>query len=153
MSNPNKIINEQVVPRRLEEVFAFFSRAANLEAITPDWLSFRVLSVVPEPIQKGTLIRYRLRLHGLPLHWTSEIEEWDPPHKFVDVQRRGPYKLWHHTHTFLAEGNNTRIRDEVFYELPLGPLGRIVHWLSVRRDVERIFSFRESKIRALFGSV
>lgn len=151
MAEPYKLIHEQVVPRSLDEVFSFFSRAENLEQITPDWLNFNVLSVTPEPIRQGTLIRYRLRLHRLPLRWTSEITEWDPPHKFVDVQRHGPYKLWRHTHHFFAEGKNTRIRDEVLYALPFGPLGVLAHWLTVRRDVERIFAFRQAKIRALFG--
>jgi ligand-binding SRPBCC domain-containing protein len=151
MAQPYKFIHEQVVPRPLDEVFSFFSRAENLEQLTPAWLNFNVLSVTPESIRQGTLIRYRLRLHRLPLRWTSKITEWDPPHKFVDVQRHGPYKLWRHTHEFIAEGRNTRIRDEVLYALPFGPLGALAHWLTVRRDVERIFAFREAKIRALFG--
>jgi ligand-binding SRPBCC domain-containing protein len=132
-------------------VFGFFSRAENLEAITPEWLRFRVMSVVPERVQRGTLIEYKLRLHGLPLRWTSQIVEWNPPHKFVDLQLQGPYKLWRHTHLFTAEGENTRIHDEVLYSLPLGPLGRMVHTLLVRRDVENIFAFRATAVRALFG--
>ena len=153
MAAPYKVVHEQVVPRPLGEVFSFFSRAENLEAITPGWLKFSVLSVAPQPLEKGTLIRYRLRVRGLPLRWTSEIVEWRPPHKFVDVQRQGPYKLWHHTHLFFAEGVNTRIRDEVLYSLPLGFIGKFIHWLAVRRDVERIFAFRHKRICALFGEI
>lgn len=153
MSPPYKISHDQLVPQPLEQVFAFFSRAENLEEITPEWLKFQVMSVAPEPIRNGSLIEYRLKLHGLPLRWTSQIVEWDSPHKFVDLQLQGPYKLWRHTHLFIAEGGNTRICDEVLYSLPLGPLGRIAHTLFVRRDVERIFAFRASAVRARFGQV
>lgn len=145
------LVHEQLVPRPLDEVFAFFSRPENLQSITPDWLNFNVLSAGPQPVRKGTSIRYRLRVHGVPVRWTSEIAAWEPPHKFVDIQVRGPYKLWRHTHVFAAEGNSTRIRDEVLYELPFGPLGALVHWLMVRRDVEKIFAFRKDRIRELFG--
>ena len=109
MSPPYKITHDQLVPQPLEQVFAFFSRAENLEAITPEWLKFQVMSVVPEPVQKGTLIEYRLKLHGLPLRWTSQIVEWEPPHWFIDLQLQGPYELWRHTHRFVPEDGNTRI--------------------------------------------
>ena len=145
-----RLLREQVVPRRLDEVFAFFSQAENLEAITPEWLRFKVLRVHPKPVQQGTLIDYKLRLRGISLRWTSRIVEWEPPHKFVDLQVRGPYKLWHHTHRFAAEGESTRIADEVLYELPLGVLGRLAHWVMARRDVEKIFDYRAAKIRSLF---
>src|SRR5437899_1538566 len=125
--SPYTLLHEQVVPCRLEEVFAFFACVENLEAITPEWLHFRILSVRPQPVQEGTLISYALRVRGLPVRWTSEIVEWNPPHMFVDMQVRGPYKLWRHTHRFAAEGNSTRITDEVQYALPLGFLGRIGH--------------------------
>lgn len=149
-TGPYRLLREQVAPRRLGEVFAFFSQAENLEAITPEWLSFKVLSVHPKPVQQGTLIDYKLRLREIPLRWTSRIVEWEPPHKFVDVQVRGPYKVWHHTHRFAAEGESTRITDEVLYELPLGVLGRLAHWAMVRRDVEKIFDYRAARIRSLF---
>jgi ligand-binding SRPBCC domain-containing protein len=148
---PYTLRREQVVPRKLEEVFEFFACANNLEALTPDWLHFKVLSVDPQPVQKGSLISYGLRVHGVPVRWTSEIVEWDPPHKFVDLQVHGPYELWHHTHRFQAEAERTRITDEVQYALPLGALGRVARRLLVRSDVEKIFAFREEKIRALFG--
>ena len=118
---------EQVVPRPLEEVFDFFSRAENLQQLTPPWLHFRILSVAPQPVRRGTLIRYSLRWRVFPIRWTTEIIEWDPPHRFVDVQLKGPYKLWHHEHRFIAEGNATRIQDEVQYLLPFGFIGRVAH--------------------------
>jgi hypothetical protein len=138
------------VPRKLDEVFSFFARAENLEVLTPGWLHFTILDIAPQPVQKGTLIHYALRMRGLPLRWTSEITEWDPPNRFVDLQLRGPYRLWHHTHRFIAEGDATRIVDEVLYELPLGILGRAAHRLLVKRDLEEIFAFREAKIREIF---
>ena len=147
-----KLVREQLVPRPFEEVFSFFSRAENLEELTPGWLHFKILNIKPQPVQKGTIINYKLRLKGLPVRWCTEILEWNPPHGFVDFQQSGPYKLWHHTHRFIEEGKCTRIVDEVLYDLPFGLIGRIAHWLMVRRDVEKIFTFRESKIRELFGS-
>jgi ligand-binding SRPBCC domain-containing protein len=146
-----KLVREQLVPRKLEDVFGFFSRAENLESLTPEWLNFKILSIDPQPVQKDTRISYALRVHGLPVRWTSVIVEWEPPHGFVDVQIRGPYKLWRHSHCFQAEGGHTRITDEVLYALPFGVLGRIAHRLMVRSDVEKIFAYREAKIAALFG--
>jgi ligand-binding SRPBCC domain-containing protein len=140
------------VPRPLEEVFEFFSNAENLGEITPAWLHFRILSVEPVPLQKGTLMRYSLRWRIFPIHWTTEIVEWEPPHRFVDVQLKGPYKLWHHEHRFVAKGAGTRISDEVQYDLPFGVLGRIAHGLKVRHDVEGIFAYRRAVIEKRFGT-
>jgi ligand-binding SRPBCC domain-containing protein len=150
---PYKLVHEQLVPRKLEDVFEFFSRAENLETLTPDWLNFKVVSIHPQPVQKGTLINYKLRVRGLPLRWTSGIREWNPPSQFVDFQARGPYKLWQHTHRFIAEGNSTRIVDEVLYSLPFGPVGRIAHALMAKSDIEKIFRYREMKIRELFSAL
>ena len=142
---------EQFVPRPLDEVFEFFSKAENLEQLTPKWLNFRILSVDPSPVQKGTLIKYSLRWRIFPIRWTTEIIEWDPPYRFVDLQLKGPYKLWHHEHRFVAEGNGTRITDEVQYLLPFGPLGSIAHALKVKKDVETIFAYRTKVVGQLFG--
>ena len=116
--------------------------ARNLERLTPPWLRFEVLTPEPIEMQVGTLIDYRLRVHGIPLRWTSRIEEWEPGRSFVDRQLRGPYGLWHHRHTFAADGEATIVRDTVDYALPFGPLGELAHALFVRRDLERIFAFR-----------
>ena len=142
---------EQFVPRPLNEVFEFFSKAENLQELTPAFLHFRILSVDPAPVRKGTLINYSLRWRIFPIHWTTEIIEWQPPHKFVDVQLKGPYKLWHHEHRFIPEGNGTRIIDEVQYQLPFGVFGSIAHSLKVKRDVETIFNYRTEAVRRLFG--
>ena len=136
------------VPRPLDDVFAFFSDAANLEALTPPWLHFRILTPQPIAMHPGTLIDYRIRLRGIPISWQSEITDWSPPRQFVDQQRRGPYRRWIHTHTFAAEGIGTRVSDRVDFEVPLG-------WLTGRfvlRDVEKIFAFRRRQLVKRFGS-
>jgi ligand-binding SRPBCC domain-containing protein len=142
---------EQWIPTPIDEVFAFFADAVNLETITPPWLGFRILSPGPITMRAGTLITYRLRWRGLPLRWLTEIEEWEPPFHFVDAQRRGPYALWHHTHSFEAHAGGTRMWDRVQYALPLGPLGVLMHRLAVRRDVEAIFAYRANRVNEIFG--
>jgi ligand-binding SRPBCC domain-containing protein len=139
------------VPRPIDAVFEFFSKAENLQQLTPPWLHFRILSVDPAPIRRGTLLRYSLRWRIFPVRWTSEIVEWEPPYRFVDVQREGPYKLWHHEHRFAAEGKGTRITDEVEYLLPFGVVGAMAHSLKVRKDLEGIFAYRNRAVQRLFG--
>ena len=142
------LTTELHVPRDLEPVFAFFSDARNLEEITPPWLHFHV--VTPEPIEMrvGTLIDYRLRLHGIPLRWQSEITAWKPPARFVDEQRRGPYRLWVHEHTFAATPEGTLVRDHVQYAV-LG--GRLIERFFVRPDVEKIFAYRRDCLTRILG--
>jgi ligand-binding SRPBCC domain-containing protein len=143
---------EQWIQRPREEVFSFFSDAGNLDLITPAWLSFRMLTPTPIEMAVGTKLDYRLRWHGVPLRWTTEIIEWDPPNGFVDIQLKGPYRLWHHTHRFLPEAGGTRIVDHVRYAVPFGIAGRLLHGLSIRRDVEAIFDYRAERSHALFES-
>jgi uncharacterized protein len=142
---------DQRIGRPRPEVFEFFSRAANLERITPPWLSFSMLGTEPAEVASGTVIPYRLRLHGLPLIWVSQIEQFERGRVFVDRQLIGPYRQWIHRHEFEADGEHTVIRDEVRYELPLGRIGALAG-LFVRRDVERIFAYRQQTIeRILLG--
>lgn len=136
----------QVLPGSPRDVFPFFADAHNLEAITPPLLRFRVVTPDPIEMRVGTTIQYRLRLHGIGLNWLTSIQAWDPPHRFVDVQLRGPYALWHHTHSFEEAQGGTRMRDVVRYAMPLGALGELSHRLFVRRDVEGIFSFRHDAL-------
>jgi len=142
----------QQVARPLPEVFNFFSRAENLEALTPPWLNFKILKAEPQPVQQGTLIHYSLRVHGIPLRWTSEIVEWEPPYRFVDLQLRGPYKLWRHEHRFEPCDGGTLISDTINLSLPLGFLGQIAYKIKVYSDVQEIFAFRKGKIRSIFGA-
>jgi hypothetical protein len=135
------------LPRPLDEVFGFFAEARNLESLTPAWVGFEVLTPGPIAMGAGTLIDYRIRVHGIPIRWRTEIAEWQPPHRFVDRQLRGPYTLWHHTHTFEERDGGTLCGDRVRYR-PRG--GALMNWLFVRRDVERIFRFREQRMKELF---
>lgn len=128
----------------------FFSDAGNLQKITPHWLSFQIPTAGPIDIRPGTLLDYRLKWHGFPVKWRTEIVTWNPPRVFTDVQIRGPYRLWHHTHTFTAEAGGTRMADVVNYELPLGVLGAIAHRFGVRRDLEQVFDYRQQVIASLF---
>jgi ligand-binding SRPBCC domain-containing protein len=137
---------EQVVPRPLDEVFAFFAQARNLERITPPWLRFEVLTPDPIAMASGTVIGYRLRVHAVPMRWVSRIEEWESGRLFVDRQLRGPYRLWHHRHEFAECTDGTIVRDRVRYALPLGRLGELAHGAFVRRDLERIFDFRRAAV-------
>lgn len=139
-----------MLPGTPEEVWPFFADAGNLERITPPWLRFEVLTPLPLAMAVGTLIDYRLRWHGVPIRWRTRIARWDPPGAFVDEQLRGPYRLWHHTHTFERHGDRTLMRDRVEYR---APLGWIAHPLIVRRDVARIFDYRRAALEGIGRSI
>jgi hypothetical protein len=141
----------QWVGAPLPETFEFFADAANLEAITPPFLRFAIVTPLPIAMREGALIEYRLRLHGLPVRWLTRIEEWTPGRGFVDRQLRGPYALWVHRHTFDACDGGTRVRDRVDYALPLDPLSRPAHGLYVRPTIERIFAHRREVIARVLG--
>ena len=138
---------EAIVPRPLDEVFVFFANAVNLERITPPWVKFHVVTPPPIVMRQGLLIDYQLRIRGLPMRWQSEITVWEPQRRFVDEQRRGPYKFWRHEHRFEACDGGTRMIDEVNYGVPGGAL---VNWLVVGRDVRKIFAYRQQALREIF---
>jgi ligand-binding SRPBCC domain-containing protein len=151
-SRTHTLEREQRVRLPLGEAFAFYGDARNLERITPPWLGFEVTT--PEPIEMGvgTLIEYRLKLHRVPVRWRTRIAAWEPPRRFVDVQVRGPYSLWEHTHTFEEDGPGaTIIQDRVRYSIPFGPLGEVADRLLVRRDLERIFDYRRDAVARELG--
>jgi ligand-binding SRPBCC domain-containing protein len=130
-----------------EPAFEFFADAHNLEAITPPWLSFELATQGRIEMRAGAVIDYRLKLHRVPIRWRTRIEAWEPPARFVDVQLCGPYAIWEHTHTVEPVGEGAVvIRDRVRYALPLGPLGWFAHAVLVRRDLERIFDYRQRAV-------
>ncbi len=145
----SRITASQWVPSPLDETFAFFADAFNLERITPPFLRFRVVTPPPIAMRPGALIDYRLRLRGVPFRWRTEITEWEPPRSFVDVQLKGPYRRWVHRHTFRAERGGTRIDDHVDYAVVCGAL---TNPLIVRPDVRRIFAYRQRVIGELLGA-
>jgi ligand-binding SRPBCC domain-containing protein len=138
----------QVVPIPIDEAFAFFADARNLERITPPWLRFQIVEA-PVELHAGARLRYRLTLFGIPIRWRTEIVEWSPPRGFVDVQRRGPVLVWEHTHRLTAVAGGTEIYDHVRYRLFFGPLGWLVRRLLVRGWVESIFDYRAEQVPGL----
>ena len=147
MSRDYALERTQVVAATIEEAFAFFADARNLERITPPWLGFRIVEA-PE-LEVGATLRYRLTLFGIPIRWRTEIAEWNPPRGFVDVQRRGPFLLWEHTHRLRPVPDGTEIYDHVRYRLFLGPFGALIRRLLVRSWVESIFDYRAERVPAL----
>ena len=144
---------QQRIERPIAEVFPFYADAANLERITPPWLGFEVTTPRPIEMRVGSLIEYRLRLHGIAVNWRTRIEEWRPPHRFVDAPLSGPYSLWHHTHTFEADGKDaTILGDRVRYAIPFGLAGELARALFIGRDLERIFDYRRDAVASLLGS-
>jgi ligand-binding SRPBCC domain-containing protein len=143
---------EQWIPRPLDDVFAFFSDAKNLGAITPPWLGFRILTPEPIVMRSGAKIGYMLRWHGFPVRWVTEITRWDPLTGFDDVQLNGPYSLWHHNHSFQPIDGGTLIGDTVRYALPFGLLGRLAHACVVKAELNTIFDYRAKKVSELLAA-
>ena len=142
----------QIVRRPIAETFRFFSDPHNLQRLTPASLNFRFLEPPPEVMHPGTAIDYQIRLYGVPVHWRTRIEIVEPPTKFVDVQEKGPYALWRHSHIFKdAGGGTTEVKDRVEYAMPLGPLGEIAYHLFVARSLAQIFEYRERELAAIMG--
>ncbi len=138
---------EAILPFPRERVFDFFSKAENLELLTPPWLSFKILTPLPIQMCEGALIDYRISLRGLPMGWRTEITTWEPPYRFVDQQLRGPYRQWIHEHRFTEVEGGTRVEDHVHYVV-LG--GSLVNRFFVAPDVNRIFDYRQKRLRELF---
>jgi ligand-binding SRPBCC domain-containing protein len=144
---------QQQVPASGDTVWAFFSDPHNLAVITPAYMNFRVLNEEPlGEIYPGMLIRYKVSpLMKVPMFWMTEITAVRRYRLFVDVQRRGPYKLWHHQHLFEENDHGVLMTDLVNYELPLGPLGNLAHSLIVRKQLREIFDYRRQKVEEIFG--
>jgi ligand-binding SRPBCC domain-containing protein len=137
------------LPQPRSKVFAFFSDAQNLDLITPPWVHFRTIAPSLNEMRAGTIMDHRLRIHGYPLHWRSKITHWDPPARFVDEQISGPYRLWIHEHRFEERDGGTLVHDHVRYAVPFDFLS---HRFFIRPEIERIFAWREEKLREVFAS-
>jgi ligand-binding SRPBCC domain-containing protein len=138
-------------PAPLAEVFRLFEDPRNLAKITPPWLNFQVIDPDRIRMRAGAEINYVIRWLGLPVKWKTIIRRYDPPRIFVDEQARGPYRLWHHEHTFEETAAGVVIRDRVDYRLPLGPLGRVAHAVIVKRQLLEIFRYRQAAIAKMLA--
>jgi ligand-binding SRPBCC domain-containing protein len=142
--NRFKLETSVELSKPLEKVFDFFSKAENLEVLTPEYLNFKILTPLPITMNEGRLIDYQIRLFGIPIRWRTEIKQWNPPHSFMDTQLKGPYLLWEHTHSFESLGERgTRMIDVVEYSVPGGML---IDFLFVRKKLLAIFNFRRKKM-------
>lgn len=142
----------QHLPYPLDEVFPFFQKPENLSQLTPDNLHFQILTPSPVAMHTGAVIDYVITLSGREIHWTTMITEYDPPYRFVDVQLRGPYAFWHHTHVFeKAEDGGVWMTDEVRYAMPMDWVGELAHFLWVKRDLKKIFDFRAHVVKGYLG--
>ncbi len=135
------------MPRPRSEIFPFFADARNLQKLTPSNVQFKILTEGEIEMKEGTLIDYRIKIRGIPIRWRTEITAWEPPDRFADVQLKGPYRQWIHEHVFVDEGPTTLVQDRVRYKV-LG--GGLIHWLAVKRDVVKIFTYRDEMMAKLF---
>lgn len=148
----HRIHTVQRLPIPIEEAWDFFSNPQNLPLITPPWLDFAMTNAVPEVVHPGVIITYTIRpVPGFKMRWVTEITHVEAPHRFIDEQRFGPYRFWHHQHHFRPVHGGTEVEDLVHYGLPFGPLGSIAHGLMVRRQLNEIFSFRTQALVDRFG--
>jgi ligand-binding SRPBCC domain-containing protein len=143
----------QKIPLSLEECWDFFSTPANLKILTPKHLGFEIKN--PEDMRKmyaGQVISYTIYpLYGIPVEWVSEITHVEENSYFIDQQRFGPYKYWHHEHRFNAIPNGVEMVDIISYKMPFGFLGKALHYLKIKHDVEEIFTFRRAVLEKLYG--
>ena len=148
-----QLIKTQVINSPMDDVFDFFSKPENLKTITPAKLSFNILTPTPIVMEKGTVIDYTIRLFLIPIHWRTLITKYNPPYEFVDEQIKGPYKFWHHTHTFESKNGGVEITDKVRYAIPFGWLGWILNFFWIRPDLEKIFNYRKDIIQKYFDNI
>ena len=136
----------------IDKVFDFFSDAGNLDILTPKWLNFNILTDMPISISKGTQIEYKLKYRGVPIRWTSNINEWEPPYFFIDEQIKGPYRKWIHFHNFQSKDSGTLVTDTVFYKI-IGnkQIDGFLDFLIIKSDLDRIFDYRIKTIRTIFS--
>lgn len=150
----HSLYQQQLIPSSIEALWDFFSSPANLSAITPSYMKFTITSKPEHEIYAGQLITYKVSpLLGIPLNWITEITEVKKYESFVDEQKKGPYSLWRHKHTFRQTDKGILMTDVVHYQLPLYFLGDIVHSLFIKQQLRNIFDYRHEKIGQIFGRV
>lgn len=141
---------EQLIRKPVMDVFSFFENPGNLARITPSNLDFKMLTPLPIKMRTGRLIDHTIKIFGLRVHWRTLITDYDPPGSFTDEQLKGPYAFWHHRHEFISTDEGTLIRDTVAYALPFGILGRLAHFILVKKQLESIFNYRFYAIERIF---
>jgi hypothetical protein len=143
---------EQVISQNISTVFDFFSKPENLSVITPPKMNFKIFTPSPIDMKEGTLIDYTINIMFMPIRWRTLITKYNPPNIFVDQQLSGPYSMWHHTHTFeQLSDDETLIKDEVIYSIPFAFIGKIIHYLYIKGELEKIFTYRKNKIEEIFN--
>ncbi|NTV37734.1 MAG: SRPBCC family protein [Anaerolineales bacterium] len=150
----HQLIKTQFVPATIEEVWDFISSPKNLKEITPDYMGFDIISEnLPDKMYAGMIIAYKVRpLLGIPMTWVTEITHVIDRQLFVDEQRFGPYRFWHHQHHFRKTSEGTEVRDLVHYALPFGPLGRLIIAMVIKARLKQIFDYRVEAIKTTLGS-
>jgi ligand-binding SRPBCC domain-containing protein len=138
-----------IAPVSIRDAFEIFEDPRNLARITPPWLDFQIVTPEPVIMARNAIFDYRFLWHGLRLHWTTEITEYEPPFFFVDEMRKGPYVQWKHRHTFHPGEEGTIVTDEVHYTLPFGVLGDLVHRLTVATQLKDIFRYRQMSLNEI----
>lgn len=151
MTKAKQLIRKQALHRSMDEVFEFFSTAENLGRITPDFMNFKIVSPLPIEMKQGAIIDYKIRFYGVPMNWQTHIAEWKWGSHFVDEQKKGPFALWHHKHSFEERDDKIWMTDIVDYRAPFGPIGALAHVAMVDRTVKRIFDHRYKVVEALLG--
>lgn len=147
---PHELKRNTIIKDKIGNVFGFFSKAENLNKITPPMLGFKIITPLPVEMKKGTIIDYKIKLNGIPFRWRTEITKWEPPYMFEDTQINGPYKIWIHEHRFEENEGMTNMTDTVRYLSPGGIFEFIPHYLIVKKKVEFIFNYREKIFNELF---
>ncbi len=143
----------QQFPLSIEKCWDFFSSPVNLKILTPDHLGFDITTTETRQMYAGQIIGYKIRpLWNISIEWFSEITHVQAPNYFIDEQRFGPYKFWHHEHRFVPISEGTEMTDLIYYKLPYGPVGKIFHFLKVKQELDAIFSYRSAKLKNMFGT-